>query len=64
MATASTPSSSTSLTLTRAKGSPTTSALTRFRQGFAGEGSYLHEIDQSVLGLPLTLLSTNVNQPG
>lgn len=35
-------------------------ASTRFRQGLSGEGSYLHEIDLSVLGLPLTLLSTNV----
>ncbi|MBU9763371.1 hypothetical protein FR943_05880 [Mycobacterium sp. TNTM28] len=33
---------------------------TRFRQGFSGEGSYLDEIDLSVLGLPLTYLSTNV----
>jgi len=33
---------------------------TRFRQNFAGEGSYLDEIDLSVLGLPLTFLSTNV----
>lgn len=33
---------------------------TRFRQGFASEGSYLDETDLSVLGLPLTLLSTNV----
>lgn len=32
----------------------------RFRQGFEGEGSYLHEIDLSVFGLPLTLLGTNV----
>jgi methylmalonyl-CoA/ethylmalonyl-CoA epimerase len=32
----------------------------RFRQSFSGEGSYLDEIDLSVLGLPLTLLSTNV----
>lgn len=35
-------------------------STTRFRQGFSGEGSYLDEIDLSVLGLPLTLLSTNV----
>jgi 4-hydroxyphenylpyruvate dioxygenase-like putative hemolysin len=34
---------------------------TRFRQSFAGEGSYLHEVDMSVLGLPLTFLSTNVH---
>jgi methylmalonyl-CoA/ethylmalonyl-CoA epimerase len=33
---------------------------TRFRQTFSGEGSYLDEIDLSVFGLPLTLLSTNV----
>jgi methylmalonyl-CoA/ethylmalonyl-CoA epimerase len=32
----------------------------RFRQSFSGEGSYLDEIDLSVFGLPLTLLSTNV----
>jgi 4-hydroxyphenylpyruvate dioxygenase-like putative hemolysin len=35
-------------------------AVTRFRQSFSGEGSHLEEIDLSVLGLPLTLLSTNV----
>jgi methylmalonyl-CoA/ethylmalonyl-CoA epimerase len=33
---------------------------TRFRQGFSGEGCYLDEIDLSVFGLPLTLLSTNI----
>lgn len=33
---------------------------TRFRQSFSGEGSYLDEIDLSLLGLPLTFLSTNV----
>jgi hypothetical protein len=33
---------------------------TRFRQSFSGEGSYLDEIDLSVFGLPLTLLSANV----
>ncbi|OBB71878.1 4-hydroxyphenylpyruvate dioxygenase and related hemolysins [Mycolicibacterium flavescens] len=33
----------------------------RFRQGFSGEGSYLDEIDLSVLGLPVTLLATNVS---
>ena len=33
---------------------------TRFRQGFSGNGSYLDEVDLSVLGLPLTLLATNV----
>jgi methylmalonyl-CoA/ethylmalonyl-CoA epimerase len=32
----------------------------RFRQSFSGEGSYLDEIDLSVFGLPLTLLSTNI----
>lgn len=32
----------------------------RFRQRFSGDGSHLEEIDLSVLGLPLTLLSTNV----
>lgn len=36
-------------------------ATTRFRQSFAGDGTYLDEVDQSVLGLPLTLLSTNVS---
>jgi methylmalonyl-CoA/ethylmalonyl-CoA epimerase len=35
-------------------------ATTRFRQNFEGEGSYLDEIDLSVLGLPLTFLSTNI----
>lgn len=35
-------------------------ATTRFRQNFAGEGSYLDEIDLSVFGLPLTFLSTNI----
>jgi methylmalonyl-CoA/ethylmalonyl-CoA epimerase len=34
--------------------------MTRFRQNFEGEGSYLDEIDLSVFGLPLTFLSTNV----
>ena len=33
---------------------------TRFRQNFKGEGSYLDEIDLSVLGLPLTFLVTNI----
>ncbi|WP_326545862.1 VOC family protein [Mycolicibacterium sp. ND9-15] len=33
---------------------------TRFRQGFSGEGTFLDEIDLSVLGLPLTFLATNV----
>ena len=36
-------------------------SITRFRQSFDGEGSYLHEIDLSVFGLPLTFLSTNVS---
>jgi methylmalonyl-CoA/ethylmalonyl-CoA epimerase len=35
-------------------------STTRFRQGFAGEGSHLDEVDLSVLGLPLTFLSTNI----
>jgi len=35
-------------------------SITRFRQSFDGEGSYLHEVDLSVFGLPLTMLSTNV----
>lgn len=35
-------------------------STTRFRQGFEGDGNYLEEIDLSVLGLPLTLLSTNL----
>lgn len=33
---------------------------TRFRQSFSGDGSHLDEIDLSVFGLPLTLLSTNI----
>lgn len=32
----------------------------RFRQSFSGDGTYLDEIDLAVLGLPLTLLATNV----
>ena len=32
----------------------------RFRQSFSGDGSYLDEIDMSVLGLPVTLLDTNL----
>ena len=35
-------------------------SLTRFQQSFDGDGSYLHEVDLSVLGLPLTFLSTNL----
>lgn len=33
---------------------------TRFRQHFDGDGTYLDEIDLSVLNLPLTFLATNV----
>ncbi|MGE2734951.1 hypothetical protein [Mycolicibacterium vaccae] len=36
-------------------------AAVRFRQNFAGEGYHLDEVDLSVLGLPLTLLATNVS---
>jgi methylmalonyl-CoA/ethylmalonyl-CoA epimerase len=36
-------------------------SATRFRQSFDGEGSYLHEVELSVSGLPLTMLSTNVS---
>jgi hypothetical protein len=32
----------------------------RFRQKLAGDGTHLEEIDLSVLGLPLTLLDTNI----
>jgi hypothetical protein len=35
-------------------------AITRFQQSFEGDGSHLHEVDLSVLGLPLTFLSTNL----
>ena len=35
-------------------------STTRFRQSFDGEGSYFHEIDLSVFGLPITFLATNV----
>jgi methylmalonyl-CoA/ethylmalonyl-CoA epimerase len=35
-------------------------SITRFRQSFSGEGSYLDEVDLSVHGLPLTFLSTNI----
>jgi 4-hydroxyphenylpyruvate dioxygenase-like putative hemolysin len=35
-------------------------SVTRFRQQIDGEGTYLEEIDLSVLDLPLTLLATNV----
>ncbi len=35
-------------------------STTRFRQSFDGEGTYLHEVELSVFGLPLTMLSTNV----
>ena len=34
--------------------------VTTAPQGFEGEGNYLEEIDLSVLGLPLTFLSTNL----
>ncbi|MDA4084914.1 hypothetical protein MHAS_03461 [Mycolicibacterium hassiacum DSM 44199] len=34
-------------------------STTRFEQHFAGEGTYLDEIDLSVFGLPLTFLATN-----
>jgi hypothetical protein len=33
---------------------------TRFRQRLDGDGTFLEEIDLSVLGLPLTLLDTNI----
>lgn len=32
----------------------------RFRQKLEGDGTHLEEIDLSVLGLPLTLLDTNI----
>lgn len=35
-------------------------ATTRFRQDFEGDGTYLEEVDLSVLGLPLTFLATNI----
>jgi methylmalonyl-CoA/ethylmalonyl-CoA epimerase len=35
-------------------------SIARFRQSFEGEGNYLEEIDLSVMGLPLTFLSTNL----
>ena len=35
-------------------------SATRFRQGFNGDGNYLEEIDLTVMGLPLTMLSTNL----
>ncbi|OBH80954.1 hypothetical protein A5682_14100 [Mycobacterium mantenii] len=35
-------------------------AATRFRQHFEGEGTYLDESDLSILGLPLTFLTTNI----
>lgn len=35
-------------------------AKVRFRQSLSGEGTHLEEIDLSVLGLPLTLLATNI----
>jgi hypothetical protein len=33
----------------------------RFRQSISGGGTHLEEIDMSVLGLPLTLLATNIS---
>lgn len=36
-------------------------SATRFRQSLDGDGSYLHEIELSVLGLQLTMLSTNLS---
>jgi 4-hydroxyphenylpyruvate dioxygenase-like putative hemolysin len=35
-------------------------AAIRFRQKLEGDGTHLEEIDLSILGLPLTLLDTNV----
>jgi 4-hydroxyphenylpyruvate dioxygenase-like putative hemolysin len=35
-------------------------ATTRFRQRFDGDGTHLEEVDLSVLGLPLTFLTTNI----
>jgi 4-hydroxyphenylpyruvate dioxygenase-like putative hemolysin len=35
-------------------------AAIRFRQKLEGDGTHLEEIDLSVLGLPLTLLDTNI----
>ena len=35
-------------------------ATIRFRQRLEGDGTYLEEIDLSVLDLPLTLLDTNI----
>ena len=35
-------------------------AAIRFRQQMDGDGTHLEEIDLSVLGLPLTLLDTNI----
>lgn len=35
-------------------------ATTRFRQKLDGDGTFLEEIDLSVLSLPLTLLDTNI----
>lgn len=35
-------------------------SVIRFRQKLAGDGTHLEEIDLSVLGLPLTLLDTNI----
>lgn len=35
-------------------------SATRFRQSLDGDGSYLHEIELSALGLQLTMMSTNL----
>jgi methylmalonyl-CoA/ethylmalonyl-CoA epimerase len=35
-------------------------STTRFRQSLEGEGNFIEEIDLSVFGLPLTMLSTNL----
>jgi 4-hydroxyphenylpyruvate dioxygenase-like putative hemolysin len=35
-------------------------AAVRYRQKLQGDGTHLEEIDLSVLGLPLTLLDTNI----
>ncbi|MFI5510263.1 hypothetical protein ACIA48_22590 [Mycobacterium sp. NPDC051804] len=35
-------------------------AAVRFRQRLEGDGTHLEEIDLSMLGLPLTLLDTNI----
>ena len=35
-------------------------STTRYRFDISGEGTYLDEIELSVLGLPLTFMSTNI----